>query len=291
MGEATMNELRGHRSPEGPAAGRRRRVVAALRSLAATATVIVIGCAPLRVPIAPIEPTRRAERYAVALERREARGTAVDAQLLIWAEAPAGARLPGAEARLLLAAPDAFRLRVASLFGTALDIGARGESLTAYVPSRRRALMLDAIRDSLGLRQPGRLAFRALTATWRPPAGAWQSAAWDDSLMRVAWLEDGDTLAIAVGSGGLPAWASLARPDGAGVRVDYQAWDQGSGVAWPVRFTIEDREGAFRVAARVARVRFPERADSLRLAVAIPAGAVPLTLAELRRVLERLGAL
>jgi hypothetical protein len=259
--------------------------------LAGLVMLVAVGCAPLRVPIAPIEPTRRAERYGAALERREAKGVAVDAQLLLWAEAPAGSRLPGAEGRLLLASPDVFRLRVASLFGTALDLGARGDSLSAYVPSRRRALTLDAIRDTLGLRQPGRLAFRALTATWRPPDAAWRQAAWDDSLMRVSWLEDGDTLVVAVGSAGLPAWASFARPDGAGVRVDYQGWDLSSGVAWPVRFTIEDRDGAFRLAGKVARVRFPARADSLRLAVAIPAGAVRLTLAELRRVIERLGTL
>lgn len=266
-----------------------RRLLAILA--VAIGIAVAGGCAPPQVPIAPIEPTRRAERYGVALARREAKGAAVDAQLLLWAEAPIGSRLPGAEGRLLLASPDAFRLRVASLFGTALDLGARGDSLSAYVPSRRRALMLDAIRDTLGLRQPGRLAYRALSATWRPPDDAWGRATWEDSLMRVSWLEHGDTLAIAVGSAGLPAWASLARPDGAGVRVDYPGWDLASGVAWPVRFTIEDREGAFRIAGKVERVRFPARADSLRLAVSIPPGSVRLTLAELRRTIERLGTL
>jgi len=243
----------------------------------------------MRVPIAPIEPVRRVERYAAALERREARARAVDAQVLLWAEAPVGAKLPGAEARLLLAAPDAFRLRVASLFGTALDLGARGESLSAYVPSRRRGVMLDAIRDSLGVRRPGALAFRALSATWRPPDDAWRSATWDDSLMRVWWVEDGDTVAVAVGSTGLPIRASLARPNGAGVRVEYRAWDMSGGVAWPATFVILDRGGAFRISCKVSRVRFLARADSLRLAVPIPAGVVPMTLAQLRRVLERLG--
>jgi len=262
-----------------------------LCALAATAMVVATGCAPMRVPIAPIEPVRRVERYGVALERREARGRAVDAQVLLWAESPVGTRLPGAEGRLLLAAPDAFRLRVASLFGTALDLGARGESLSAYVPSRRRGMVLDAIRDSLGIERPGALAVRALAATWRPPDDAWRSAAWDDSLMRVWWREDGDTLAVAVGSAGLPAWASLARPNGAGIRVEYRAWDLSSGVAWPSRFVIEDRAGAFRLSCKVSRVRFPARADSLRLAVPIPAGVVPMTLAQLRRALERLGTL
>jgi hypothetical protein len=277
--------------PKAPGGGRGVRGCGVSCALAATAMIAVIGCAPLRVPIAPIEPVRRVERYGAALERREARGTAVDAQVLLWAESPVGTRLPGAEGRLLLAAPDAFRLRVASLFGTALDLGARGESLSAYVPSRRRGMVLDAIRDSLGVVRPGALAFRALSATWRPPDGAWRSAAWDDSLMRVWWLEDGDTLALAVGSAGLPAWASLARTNGAGIRVDYRAWDMGSGVAWPGTFVIEDRGGAFRLSCKVSRVRFPARADSLRLAVPIPAGVVPMTLAQLRRALERLGTL
>ena len=49
-------------------------------------------------------------------------------------------RCPAPQARLLLAAPDAFRLRVDSLFGTALDLAARGDSLTAYVPPRRAGM-------------------------------------------------------------------------------------------------------------------------------------------------------
>ena len=268
----------------------------ALRVVAAAAIVAIgaiAGCAPMRVPVAPIEPTRRAERYLVSLERREARGRAVDAQVLLWAEAPVGERLPGAEGRLLLAAPDAFRLRVASLFGTALDVGARGDSLSAWVPAQRRGVKIDARRDTLGFRVPGELAFRALAAAWRPPGEAWSRAAWDESLMTVAWSRDGgsDTLTVAVGSAGLPAWASFDREDGAGIRVDYHAWDMSTGVAWPARFTIVDRQGAFRLSCKVSRVRFPASPDSLRLAVPIPPGAVTMTLAQLRRTLERLGTL
>jgi hypothetical protein len=254
--------------------------------------VALAGCAPLRVPIAPIEPTRRAERYMAALERREARGRAVDAEVLLWAEAPVGSRLPGAEGRLLIAAPDAFRLRVGSLFGTALDVGARGESLSAYVPSRRRGMQLDARHDSLGLGAPGELAFRTLAAAWRPPPEAWSRAAWDDTLMTVSWRRAGDdSITVAVGSAGLPAWATFDRGDGDGIRVDYQAWDMSTGVAWPGRFAIRDRRGTFRLSCKVSRMRFPASADSLRLAVPIPAGAVAMTLAQLRRALERLGTL
>ena len=253
--------------------------------------LVAAGCAPHLVRVGEIGPTLRAERYQEEVARREARGAAVDAEVLLWAEAPAGERLPGAEARLLLAAPDAFRLRVGSLFGTALDIGARGESLSAYVPSRRRALSLDARRDSLGILRPGGLVFRAASGAWRPPASAWQAAAWRETLLVVWWLEDSDTLSVAVGSDGLPAWATLTRPSGPGVRVDYQGWDRSTGVPWPARFALEDRGGAFRLRCKVSRVRFPARPDSLRLAVPIPAGAERLTLAGLRRVLERMGSL
>ncbi len=262
------------------------------RVLAAVAIgLTAAGCAPHQVRIAELAPALRAERYQAALARRQARGVAVDAEILLWAEAPAGTRLPGAEGRLLLAAPDAFRLRVGSLFGTSLDIGARGESLSAYVPSRRRALSLDATRDSLGLFRPGALTFRAASATWRPPTGAWPEAAWRDTLLLVSWLEDADTLAVAVGGDGLPVWASVTRPGGTGIRVRYQAWDRSTGVAWPARFALEDHQGGFRLSCKVSRVRFPARADSLRLAVPIPAGAERLTLAGLRRALERLGSL
>jgi hypothetical protein len=282
-----MAERRG--SAPAPLRAARRRALT--RSVAALVLIAAAGCAPHRVVPGALEPTLRSARYRVALERREARGNAVDAQLLMWAEAPAGTRLPGVEGRLQLAGPDAFRLRVASLFGTAIDLGAHGESLSAFIPSQRRGVRLDASRDSLGIARPGGLAFRALTATWRPPDQAWRSPAWDDSLMRLWWLEGGDTLAIAVGSGGLPARATFRRPGGTDLLIEYLAWDLSSGVAWPARFTVVDRDGAFRLACRLSRVRFPVVSDSLRLTVPIPAGAVQLTVADLRRVLERLGTL
>lgn len=267
---------------------RGRRLAWVLR--AALALSIVAGCAPHVTQLQGPEPALRAERYRLALAAREARGVAVDAEVLLWAEAPVGDKLPGAEGRLLLAGPDAFRLRVSSLFGTALDLAARGDSLTAYVPSRRRGLSLDAIRDSLGVSHPGALAFRTLAATWRPPGPAWERAAARGPVLEVTWLEGDDSLFLAIGSAGLPAWASFARSDGGGVRVDYQGWDASGGVAWPARFVLADRDGAFKVACKVSRVRFPAAIDSLRLAVPIPPDARSLTPAELRKALERLGA-
>jgi hypothetical protein len=263
----------------------------ALASAVLLLALAVAGCAPHLVRVTELAPALREERYRLALAEREARGAAVEAQLVLWAEVPAASRLPGAEGRLLLAAPDAFRLRVGSLFGTALDLGARGDSLSAYVPSRRKGLTLDARRDSLGILRPGGLAFRALSAAWRPPDSAWPAAAWRDTLLRIWWLEDADTLAVEVGSNGLPASATLTRPAGGGVQVTYRAWDRSAGPAWPALLDFEDRKGGFRLTCKVARVRFPARPDSLRLVVPIPAGAERLTLAGLRRALERLGGL
>ncbi len=264
--------------------------------LALTATAIALamllgGCAPHLVRVGEIVPSLSADRYRAALAAREARGVSVDAELLLWAHVPSASRIPGAEARLLLAGPDAFRLRVGSLFGTALDVAARGDSLSAYVPARRKGLRLDAARDSLGVLGPGGLVFRALSGAWQPPVDAWETASRDDSLLRVSWLEDTDTLAIAVGSDGLPAWASFTRPGGAGVRIDYRAWDRSAGLAWPARFDFADLAGGYRLECKVARVRFPTRPDPLRFTVPMPADAERLTLAGLRRALERLGSL
>jgi hypothetical protein len=271
-----------------PVASRPRRVVAAT---AIAIALLLGGCAPHLVRVAEIEASLSAARYRAALAERETRGVSVDAELLLWGHVPSATRIPGAEARLLLAGPDAFRLRVGSLFGTALDIAARGDSLSAYVPARRTGLRLDAARDSLGLLGPGGLGFRALSGAWRPPPEAWEAASRHDALLRVTWLEDADTLAVAVGSDGLPAWASLTRPGGTGVRIDYRAWDRSAGLAWPARFDFTDLAGGYRLECKVARVRFPSRPDPLRFSVPIPADAERLTLAGLRRALERLGSL
>ena len=268
------------------ATGGRGRLAAATLALAAT----LAGCAPHLVRLGELVPAVRADRYRTALAGREARGAGVDAQVLLWAEFPEATRLPGAEGRLLLAGPDAFRLRVGSLFGTALDLAARGDSLSAYVPSRRQGVRLDARRDSLGLRRPGDLAFRALSAAWRPPAAAWEGATWRDTLLWVWWLEDHDTLGIAIGSEGLPARASWVRPDGDGVTVSYRGWDRSPGIAWPAVFELRDLHGAFRVTGKVSHLHFADRVQATRLAVTIPDGAEPMSLAALRRALERLGS-
>jgi len=282
---------RAARAAKPPGARGSRATRRLVLTISGAVLVAAAGCAPHVVRLPELAPALRAERYRAALAEREARGVAVDAELLLWAQVREGSRLPGAEGRLLLAGPDAFRLRIGSLFGTALDLGGNGDTLAAYVPPRRKGAVIDARRDSLGILDPGRLAFRAVSATWRPPERAWSSAAWRDTLLAVWWLEDADTLAIGVGSDGLPAWATLSRPGGDAVRVTYRGWDRESGTAWPQWFEFDDRQAGFRLTCKMTRVRFPDRADSLRLVVPIPAGTQRMTLADLRRALERLGGM
>lgn len=249
------------------------------------------GCAPHRVAMPELTLETTAMRYEAALAMREARGAGADAEVVLWAELENAGRLPGAEGRLLLAAPDGFRLRVGSLFGTALDLAARGDSLCAYVPARRMGLRIDAARESLGLRAPGALAYRALSATWRPPAEAWQHALRRDSLLELSWIERGDTLRLVVGAVGLPQSASIRRDRAAEeVRALYRAWDRGNGMAWPTLIEIGDAPGTTRLICKVGRVVFAPP-DPQRLAIAIPPDARRLTLAELRRSLRRLGEL
>jgi len=264
-----------------------RRIAMAIAALG----LIAAGCAPHLVQVPELGVAAREARYRQLLAAREALGQSVDAQVVLWAKGNRAARLPSAEGRLLLAAPDAFRLRVGSIIGTALDFSVHGDSLTAYVPPRRQAVSIDAERDTLGLMRPGGLGFRGLSAMWRVPDEAWSTAVWEDSLVRVRWLEDEDTLSVAVGSSGLPAWASLTRVDQGGVRVAYRGWDRSGGAPWPNLLEVSDLKGPFSVTCKLSVLRFQSRVDPTRLRVPIPASTERLTLADLRRVLERLGAM
>lgn len=259
------------------------------RHLAACAlAALLAGCAP-RLAVTPeLNLDERAARYRAAEAERRATATMADASVVVWTVL-GDKRLPGFEAQLLLAAPDAFRFRVGSLFGTAIDLAARGDSVVAYMPARRTGTRIDAVRDSLGLARPGALGFRALAAAWNPPASAWAAGTAEDSLWRVTWREDGDTLRLAVGTSGQPVWASLTRPDKPAVRATYTGWHRTQDVSWPSVVEIEEEGGRVHVTYRVSRVQFPGL-DSSRLAVRIPPGASTMTLAELRETIERLGA-
>lgn len=258
------------------------------RAAVATLGLALASCAPHLVHPPSLDRDDRRARYVARETERGARAMAVEAQAVLWVELDRG-NLPGAQARLVLASPDAFRVRVQSMFGTLIDLGGRGDSLTAYMPPRRVGMELDATLDSLGVREPGALFFRALSGTWAPPASAWQDAVWRDSLLAVRWLEEADTLEMAVGSGGLPAWVSLSRPDGFVGRALYRGWDQGSGLAWPNWIELEDPRGSFKVTCKLQNLQFPRYSDPARLVVALPSGAERITMDQLKRAIERAG--
>src|SRR5262249_45570898 len=152
----------------------------------------------------------RQARYHVLWSERSARAVASSASMVLWVER-SGERLPGAQADLRLAAPDRMRLRGSSSFGPAPDVGLAGDSLPASVPPRRTGLRLDAAADSLGVDALADRMVRALSATWNPPVDAWASATWNDSLLRVRWPDNGDSLELVIGASGLPRSAELTR--------------------------------------------------------------------------------
>lgn len=272
----------------------RRRILA--RGMAAVALALVAACAPRPTTIAPVTGGARVERYLSQLSRREQRAAMVEGAATVWPRAFALCdtcpphRLPALQARIVLAWPDAFRLRVGSAFGTALDLSLAGDSITAYVPAQRWGVALDAVSDSLGLEQPGRLAARLLSAGWRPPPLAWAGGTWEGGLLVLHWSEAADSVALAVDEAGTPVWARLWREAQRGVVVHYERWASVDGVAWPATLQVRALGGAFDLTCRLEGVTFPARPDRSRLVVRIPGDAERLGLGQLRGLLERLGA-
>jgi hypothetical protein len=264
----------------------------------AVAGSLLAGCAPRPMVLAPVGGGGRRSLYLSARLLREQRAAMVETQLTVWPRAivpcdtcPAR-RLPAFQADVALARPDEVRLRVVSLFGIALDLGVAGDSITAYVPARHWLFSLDAVRDSLGLDDPGRIAVWALAATWSPPDSAWTGTEEDGSLRLLRWCEaNGDSVALAVDPRGTPARVRFVRADGRGVEVRYGRWESLDGVLWPVGLEVRDAAGAYDLAARLDRVRVGARRDSVRLAVHVPVGAEALGPGALRNLIEGLGSL
>ena len=252
--------------------------------------LLLAGCAPQRIGMPDLSVTPRRARYEAALERRADR-VAADVELSAWVIGSSLPELPGVSARLVLVAPDAFRLRVGSLFGTALEASARGDSFVAYVPSRRMVLETRTAHDSLGLGDPGGLGYRVWSAAWRPPAQAWDRAVWQDSLLVLRWIEDADSVRMAIGSNGHPHWVEMSRDSRPGVRADYTGWNAFDGVMWPSQFVIEDGRGAYGLRCRVQSVQFRRTAERSRLSVSVPDDAERVTRDDLKRAIERLGKL
>ena len=254
------------------------------------------ACAPRPTGIAPVTAGDREARYLAGLLQRERRAVMLQGTATIWprAFAPCDScplrRLPAFQAGFALAAPDAFRLRVHSAFGTALDLGLAGDSLMAYAPAQRWGVALDAARDSLGVSHPGALAARLVGAGWRPPGPAWARGTWSGALLVLRWSEGEDSVAVAVDEAGVPAWARVWRGERRGVLVQYGRWEPGEGVTWPALLRVRDLGGAFEFTWSLEHMGSGGAGDRSRLAVRIPDDAERLGLEQLRGLLERMGS-
>ena len=198
-------------------------------------------------------------------------------------------RLPALEAGFVLAWPDTFRLRIGSMFGTALDLGLAGDSVTAYAPAQRWGVALDAGKDSLGLEGPGRLAVRLVSGVWRPPQPAWAGGTWEDGLLVLRWRDAADSVALAIDGSGTLVRARLWRDAQRGVAVDYERWEVADGTVWPALLRVRTPGGALDLSCRLERLTFPARPDRSRTTVHVPADAEWIGLDRLRGLLERLG--
>jgi hypothetical protein len=205
-----------------------------------------------------------------------------------WIDATSVGRLPAVQLEVALVAPDHVRARVGSLFGTALDLLVRGDSLTAYVPPRRMGVELGSLEDSLGIRRPGEWAGRALAATWDPQGARWVAGG-TDSLRHAAWVEEGDSLHLDVDAKALPVAVVLRSREGRTLRIHYVAWQWIESTSWPSRIEIEDAEAGVQVALRVDRVRFERRADPQWMVLEVPASADRLDWRSLKEALARMG--
>jgi hypothetical protein len=260
---------------------------------ATVALALVAACAPRPTTIAPVTGGARAERYLAQLSRREQGASMVEGVATIWMRAFAPCDtcpprvLPAVQAGWVVSWPDAFRLRISSMFGTALDLGLAGDSVVAYAPAQRWGVALDATTDSLGLERPGRLVTSLVSAGWRPPPSAWAGASWDGGLLVLRWSEAADSAALAIDESGKPVRARLWRDARTGVVIDYERWEAVDGVAWPVLLKVRTLGGSFELTCRLDRVRFLAPADRSRLAVFIPGDAARLELDQLRGWLGR----
>jgi hypothetical protein len=262
------------------------------RILAALAFALALGaCAPRNVPPPALDAAAVPGRYLAGLAEREQLGRAIDAEVRVWLEGEAVGDLPGFSGTLLLAGPDRCRLKVSSMFGVLFDVVARGDTVTALMPSRRLVLDLPQAEDTLGVRDPGLLAFRVWSGAWRPPDEAWRDARNEDSLLHVRWVEAGDSLDLGVDGRGRPNTVRLVREGGADLRCRYLGWEGVGSVPWPSWLEFEDAAGTVRAECRLGSLRARSAGDPSRLVVRIPSNASRLEWSTLRAAIERLGGL
>ena len=268
-----------------PATCSRAAAIAAL-VLGAWLVSATTGCGPPPPPAGVPARDVLMPRYLSARRDREQRAAGVEADVLLWSRIGAD-RLPAADGRLLVMWPDACRLRLGSLFGTAIDLALHGDSLDGVLPSERAVLSIDAARDSIGMRAPGAFAVRVLSATWLPPAAAWEQAVPSDSALELRWVEAEDSLALGIGHDGMPRTLLWTTPGHAALHVRYGSWTNLNGARWPDRIRLEEPISGTLIELRATRLASSALTPD-RLRVRMPADAVRWTLGD---VMERIGAM
>ena len=265
--------------------GNARRAVGRLAVPLSLLLAGLAGCAPHHVAAPELDLGGRRAAYLRALAARESPAAQVESEITLWARAQGGQRL-GASGTLVLAPPDGMRLKLDSMFGTALDLGARADSVKAVMPSRRVAVAVDAVRDTLGIRAPGVLAYRALSGAWRPPPhAAWRPIA---GALEARWAEGADSVTLAVNAEGLPqrvAWRTAAGPDWI---IQYVSWTRVNGVSWPTAIRCQDPRGRLTLSTRLGRVQMQARPSPGRLAVHAPADTEWVGWRRFQRTLEEI---
>jgi hypothetical protein len=227
-------------------------------------------------------------RCLSAMTQRERRARAASLLAGLWLRTQGDEPLPAVSARVVLRGPDAFRLRIESAIGTALDLSARGDSLAAFLPGGRVGIETPTAGESLGVRDPGWLGARLWSASWRPPAEAWRAMTMDGGDPVVRWREADDSLSMSLDAQGRPTRVTLARRDKAPVRVEYVRWQSWEGTSWPAHFECRDDRGTFHLTCRVENAHFPTGVEPSRVTLTLPDDVERINREQLMSLLERL---
>ncbi len=239
------------------------------------------GCAPPPPP-ASLEPLEARSRLHA--ERRERRVRVCEVLAALRLETATTGRLPAVSVAARLASPDRARLQARWVLGTLVDLVLSGDTLRAWMPSRRLGLELPGLSDTLGLPEPARVLRQAIAASWPAPRDAWRRAEADSAGASLTWSEAGEDWTLRVDRAGRPREVSWSRA-GKGLRVRYPDWrGRGSG-AWPTRIELADPGGAFRLQVSLEDVRPLRRASPAWFSLALPAGVPPFGFEDLRRAL------
>lgn len=256
--------------------------------LVTLAGVTLAGCAPLAPPPPRLEGVPIEARFAARLAERNTRVAVAEGEYSVWARRPGSKDPPGVSVRVRLIAPDAFRVRVDALLGTAIDASARRDTLVLDAPIFGIAAVTDAGEDRSSRQDIGGWAWRALSATWSPPPGAWASGAPEDSTWRVSWVDAGDSLALDVAPSGLPRSAHVALAGGGGIGIRYERWATWDGVLWPARIVAADDAGRLGLTLQPSSLALKARDASARQTLRVPAHATRMSRAKLLGWIERL---